>query len=443
VRPQTIAMFNLNATKRDPRVLRIGGSLVGAGHRVVVFEMRAAEDAECEMIDGIEIRRVTVPMHYDEEDMAEFRSPCRQAFDLIERCDPRVVGRNEKNPGRHQSRYRLWSAVVEHWRGNFPPHPVSDDDRREIVDIRSIMLINLALYKAAVPYRPTLVHCNDLDTLLIGYMFKCNHKLPVVFDAHEIYPEQLSPEVRSDIWYHFYTMLEDSLIQLSDGRITVCDSLGKYFAERYDANGFITVLNVPSVTYLAQPDILSRRRQHRKILYHGSYSAYRGLEEIIRAARWIDDADIVFRGIGRHEGTLRELCHAQGVEERITFVPPVPVADMIPAAAECDIGLSPFIPVCKNTEYALPNKFFEYMMAGLGCASSDLVELRRLSREFRVGITFPSLEPVDIAGCLNELLAQPDRIDEYRHNAYEAARTRFNWEAEEEKFLAFYSQFAI
>jgi Glycosyl transferase 4-like domain len=245
VRPQTIAMFNLNATKRDPRVLRIGGSLVGAGHRVVVFEMRAAEDAECEMIDGIEIRRVTVPMRYDEEDMAEFRSPCRQAFDLIERCDPRVVGRNEKNPGRHQSRYRLWSAAVRHWRGNFPPHPVSDDDRREIVDIRSIMLINLALYKAAVPYRPTLVHCNDLDTLLIGYMFKCNHKLPVVFDAHEIYPEQLSPEVRSDIWYHFYTMLEDSLIQLSDGRITVCDSLGKYFAERYDATGFITVLNVP------------------------------------------------------------------------------------------------------------------------------------------------------------------------------------------------------
>ena len=39
VRAHRIAMFNLNATRRDPRVLRIGRSLVGAGHRVVVFEM--------------------------------------------------------------------------------------------------------------------------------------------------------------------------------------------------------------------------------------------------------------------------------------------------------------------------------------------------------------------------------------------------------------------
>jgi glycosyltransferase involved in cell wall biosynthesis len=436
-----IAMFNLNATKRDPRVLRIGGSLVGAGHRVVVFEMRAAEDAECEMIDGIEIRRVTVPMRYDEADMAEFRTVCRPAFEVIARCDARVAGDAGRFDGHGPAR-QFWSAITRHWRSS-PVASISDADRREIADIRSIMLKNMALYRVAEAYRPTLVHCNDLDTLLIGYMFKCNHGVPLIYDAHELYAEQLSPEMRSDLWYRFYTTLEDSLIRLSDGRMTVCDSLGKYFAERYGAEGFVTVLNVPSVTYLPPPDVLSRQRERRRILYHGAYSAYRGLEEIIRAARWIDDADIVFRGIGRHERTLRELCHAQGVEERITFVQPVPVADMIPAAAECDIGLSPFIPVCKNTEYALPNKFFEYMMAGLGCASSDLVELRRLSREFRVGITFPSLEPVDIAGCLNELLAQPDRIDEYRHNAYEAARTRFNWEVEEEKFLAFYSQFAI
>ena len=41
---QMIAMFNLNDTRRDLRVRRIGRSLVEAGHRVVVFEMQGADD---------------------------------------------------------------------------------------------------------------------------------------------------------------------------------------------------------------------------------------------------------------------------------------------------------------------------------------------------------------------------------------------------------------
>jgi glycosyltransferase involved in cell wall biosynthesis len=166
-------------------------------------------------------------------------------------------------------------------------------------------------------------------------MFKRNHHVPLIFDAHETYPEQLSPEMRSELWHDFYTTFEKSLIGLSDGRMTVCDSLGGYFAQRYGAEGFVTVLNVPSVTHLPSPEILSRRRERRRILYHGSYFAYRGLEQIIRAARWIDEADIVLRAIGAHEGTLRELCRAEGAEGRITFVPPVPVADMVPAATDC------------------------------------------------------------------------------------------------------------
>lgn len=150
----------------------------------------------------------------------------------------------------------------------------------------------------------------------------------------------------------------------------------------------------------------------------------------------------MFRSVGAHERKLKQLCHTEGVEDRITFAAPLPVAEMIPAATDCDLGLSPFIPVCLNTEFALPNQSFEYMVAGLGCASSDLAELRCLSCELEVGIIFPSLEPPDLAACLNELLARPACIDRYRHNAYEAVRTRFNWETEETKFLDFHAQFA-
>ena len=35
--------------------------------------------------------------------------------------------------------------------------------------------------------------------------------------------------MRSDLWHDFITTLEQHLIPLSDGRMTVCDSLGEYF----------------------------------------------------------------------------------------------------------------------------------------------------------------------------------------------------------------------
>jgi glycogen(starch) synthase len=436
---RTIAMFNLNDTRRDPRVRRIGRSLINSGHRVIVFEMLGASDAEYDEIDGIEIRRVPVPMRYEAEDMAEFRDLCRAAFDVIARCDAAVAG---DRPAWYRNRGHRLATLRGRWRRRAgDSEPAAAAAPGEIAAIRSIMLINLAIYKSAIEIKPDIAHCNDLDTLLIGYIFKRNHKIPVVFDAHEIYPEQLSEDMRSETWYQFYTRLEEILIHIADGRMTVCESLADYFDKRYGAAGFKTVLNVPSAIYLPAPEILERRRQRRKLLYHGAYAAYRGLEEIIHAVRWLEDADVIFRGIGSHQEKLKKLCHSEGADDRVTFAAPVTIDRLIATAADCDIGLNPFVPNCKNTEYALPNKFFEYMMAGLGCASSDLVELRRLSSQLRVGVTFPNLEPRRIADRLNELLASPDQIDEFRCNAYHAARDRYNWEHEEQSFLSYYSRF--
>jgi glycogen synthase len=329
------------------------------------------------------------------------------------------------------------------------PRPVAsaldaDDQRRDWCDvapIRSIMLVNLAIFKAAEEYAPDIVHCNDLDTLLIGYMFKIKHGSRLVFDAHEIYPEQLPPTMRSQIWHEFYTNLERRLINEADGQLTVCDSLGRYFKSFYDANGFVTVRNLPSKTQLPGERIRAEPRERPQFLYHGSYFAYRGLEEIIRASRFIDGADFVFRGIGRYGEVLKRLSVELGVEDRIAFADPVGVDELVSSAAESDIGLNPFIPVCKNTEYALPNKFFEYLMAGLACASSDLVEIRDHTTRYDVGILFESLEPEAIAAQLNELVARPDLVAHYRANALDAARGELHWENEENKLTDFYAPF--
>ncbi len=173
--------------------------------------------------------------------------------------------------------------------------------------------------------------------------------------------------------------------------------------------------------------LLARHNSVPKVLYHGAYFPHRGLDEIIDATRFIENAQIVFRGMGAYEVKLRERAHEKGVADKVAFVPPVPMTELVETASSCDIGLNPFVNVCKNTEFALPNKFFEYMMAGLAVMSSDLIEMRQLTQSLDVGRVFPQLTPRAMADTLNELLSNRDAIARYRQNSYFAARERYNW----------------
>lgn len=438
-RRRKIAILNLNSTHRDPRVLRMGTALGGQGHQVVVFEMLQEGLAEREMIRGMEVRRVPVPMSYRDDDMAEIGRLVPEAARIIEESHPWVYRfpAGAKSGGRFG---RLLRRVTERLnpRDADAGSTSAADAEREILPIRSIMLVDLAIFKAAREFAPEVVHCNDLDTLLTGFMLKRTLGTTLVFDAHEIYPEQLAENMRSEIWHTFYTRLERMLVRHADAKLTVCESLAEYFADAYDAPDFVTVRNLPSITHLAPEGVLERRRERPIVLYHGSYFAYRGLEEIIEASRFVDGATFRFRGIGSHVKALETMVAERGLADRIEFVPPVGVDDLVRTASDCDVGLSPFIPVCKNTEYALPNKFFEYLAAGLACASSDLIEMRRLTVSHRVGILFPSLEPRAIADSLNELVSNSARLVETRANALAAARSELNWETELRRFHNFY-----
>jgi glycosyltransferase involved in cell wall biosynthesis len=445
VKGNTIAMFNLNETRRDPRVRRIAGALAGMGNRVIVFGMKSEVGVDHEQLDNFEVVRVSIPQSYNKEDMAEFDKVCGSAANVMWACDPNVMDiRVTASHFRHncyRALRRLRNYMGSRWRA------VSDRRKgakfnllQEILAIRSIMLLNLALYRKAENFRPDIVHSNDLDTLLCGYMFKKNHRTTLVFDAHEIYPEQLAAHRRSDTWYEYYSRLERALLPHTDGRLTVCDSLGAYFKNAYNVESFLTILNCPSREMLPPEAILDRRRARRKITYQGAYFEYRGLDEVIHASKSVNNADFVFRGLGPYQSNLKQLAGRLGVEDRVKFEPPVGVSDLVATASECDIGLNPFISVCLNTEYALPNKFFEYMTAGLALASADLIEMRCLTQRYNLGVLYDSKNIKEISDVLNSLVSNQDKLDQYRRNSYEWAQNKFCWEREREKLLVYYGK---
>src|SRR6266545_907840 len=237
-----VCMFSLTEITRDPRVRRVARTLVDAGYKVTVLGMVNPErNVEREVLEGYQVMRLKVPENLSADAMSQFADRYPQMGRLLSEIELRLfVDRLDQVVALRVVRFfpgglkwarqffGRWKGGLEHARGAGSTEgkeatgtATGAEIFREILSIRSILLLNQVLYEATVPLHPDLYHCNDLDTLVAGCLGKMAGRLPLVYDAHEIYAEQLPPEARSEVWYNFYSALEAKLVRFADRRTTV------------------------------------------------------------------------------------------------------------------------------------------------------------------------------------------------------------------------------
>jgi glycosyltransferase involved in cell wall biosynthesis len=147
---------------------------------------------------------------------------------------------------------------------------------------------------------------------------------------------------------------------------------------------------------------------------------------------------LTLRGPDNPEFTpsLRARIAAHGLDGRVVLAPAVPMTELVQEASAFDIGFFALPGHSRHNEFALPNKIFEYIMAGLCLCTTELPEIAGVIHEYELGVTIPTPDPAAIAVAINSL--DRDRIDDYKRNALIAAR-ELCWERESEKLLASYA----
>lgn len=445
-----VAILTFSEVTRDPRIRRAAEFMVSRGHEVRVYTFQFESVQAVQDYAGFQVFRLPLT-RFDKFEISLF---CKAMGDLAVVIDflwpdllknpfllqvllTRVMkaARKRMNPATIkfalQSVQNFREALVNP--GNYFPGvarnwlPLGNlNIQRDLYETQRHLQLNLELFRAVGSWA-THIYANDLETLSAGVMLKRAYDACLIYDAHEIWPHQWSVDYRSAQFLGFFSTLERLLIRETDQRITVGEGLASYFKFAYACEPFTVIPNTPSIKHLVNETVLQRRSEKRGLLYHGIYTAFRGLEEIIVVEPLIDDSRVAFRGIGNHERLLRSLANEQG-SKRIEFLPPVPVDDLVQCASEFDIGLLPFVNSCLNTNYAFPNKLFEYMMAGLAIAATDLIDQRRIVMQHQMGVVFDIHDREQVAERLNYLLRTPDVLDEMRRNAWIAARDIYNWE---------------
>jgi len=75
-----------------------------------------------------------------------------------------------------------------------------------------------------------------------------------------------------------------------------------------------------------------------------------------------------------------------GLESKIKFLGRLPFQELNEVTRKADLGISLEEDLGLNYRFALPNKLFDYIQAGVPVLVSDLPEMRRIVEQYKIGM---------------------------------------------------------
>jgi glycosyltransferase involved in cell wall biosynthesis len=295
-----------------------------------------------------------------------------------------------------------------------------------------------------------IYHAHDMTALPACYIAARLRRKPFIFDAHDL--PLTDPEHTR--WRRLAALAERLLIaMLAHGArvITPSPFYAQEIRTRYHVPQVTLVRNVPVYRAVPKTDLL---RQYlglgpevRIALYQGYLMPDRALDRLVRAALFLEpNIVIVMMGAGKGDtpSQLAALIAAEGVADRVKILPPVPYEELLDWTASADIGLTVLPPdYSVSIRLTLPNKLFEYLMAGLPVLSTQLDAIAEVIRTYDVGQIVSSVAPADIGAAINAMLDDHEALVRMRRNALEVAEREFCWEKESQELVRFYRTILI
>lgn len=417
----TAWIISYTPVAKEPRVIRQAEALIKAGWRVVVFGIKGVTEVPKDW------HFVPLPDSLPKEDHEAWK---------------RLFGERIGAIGysfylRAQRMLRFVAIVVARF-GVFP--------QVKLLGARCFQRMQLPFHwkrKAISRYwsdepamRPQLVLCHDYFTADIAISIAKRSDAAVVVDCHEYACGQYVHLTNWTKWHRPYVYaLQDFYLKQMSAVTTVCDGIAELIRQDHHLKCPVQVVRS---TPFYEPQPFRPTGETITVLYHGEIFASRGIHVAIRSMQyWRPEFRMLLRGnadVG-YLDELRAIAKEVGVQDRLTIEPAVPFADIIRAANQADIGYFVHEDLSAQRRFALPNKFFEYVMAGLALCVSDLPEMARLVHHYGMGQLVNDCDPKAVAEVMNRF----DRhmIDTMKQRSIEASKT-LNWEAEKVEMLTLY-----
>lgn len=282
--------------------------------------------------------------------------------------------------------------------------------------------------------------CHSLLVLPIGILLKkLGNTSYLIYEPHELETERVG---LVGIPRKLTRVLERVLIKYIDTLIVVSQPIGDWYIEKYGLEKVFVVQNMPYINKTSglKSNLLKEKfkipNDNLLFIYQGLIAKGRGTESILDVFKRLSpNKHIVFMGYGPYEMEVKK---AASRYSNIHFMPAVSIDKIVEYTSSADIGLN-FISgeICMSYRYSLPNKFGEYILAGLPVlVSSSLEYLSHLVTQYNCGWSIKSDNPDLLLTFIENVSLE--EIERMKHGVTEYARSA-GWEFEEKKFNEIYN----
>lgn len=302
------------------------------------------------------------------------------------------------------------------------------------------------IFRAGIEEECDIVYSNDFTTLLVGWMLSRRKKIPLVYDAHEMWTENVEYDgkkkeyVSMPKWKRFlFTQIEKRMVYNSQLFVSVSNQICKEFKRRYKLEKEPFLLpNFPELALQKKEGLRTIRERFNLpedyfiILYIGGINPARNIESVILSLKYLPEKCIFAiqgPGVAYYQEEYKKLAATINAEDRILCLEGVKQHQVVEAASFADCGVLMLKNLCLNFYWFYPNKFFEYMMAGIPVAVSNFPEVSAHVEKEGCGVTFAPHNPKSIAESILWLYNNRAEAKKMGERGKKSVLEKYNWEA--------------
>ena len=296
------------------------------------------------------------------------------------------------------------------------------------------LIFNIQLFSYLLFKKADVLWANDLDTLLPNFIIARLKGVKLVYDSHEYFTLTVTRKRSRKVW----EMLEFYLFPRLKNVITVNDSIKDVYEKKYKVN-ISVIRNVPYkfVTDKNAEEIILPVNKKILVMQGIGLNENRGAEEAVLMMQFLpEEFMLYFIGWGTILAKLKQMVHSLQLQSKIIFIASLPYKQMMEYTRQCFLGLV-FVKIDLNDAhlFSLPNKFFDYIHAGIPVVASRGTEIQHIIDKYNVGTYINSLEPVEIAEKIAQI-AEAKEYNTWKRNTI-AASAELCWENEEHVIINF------
>lgn len=291
------------------------------------------------------------------------------------------------------------------------------------------------LIRDLLKHKAKYYFAEDIYTLPIVYFFAKLNKGKIYYNSREIYGHLAGLRNKSNV-QKIIAKVESKFIRKVDLVLVTGEMDAEFLRDAYSINNFMVLRNLPEyqkeIEKINLREKLNIPREAKILLYQGVLLEGRGISKLINILAKIQNVHFVIVGEGEFRKQFETIAANSNASNRIHFLGAVNHTELLNYTAGADIGLALIENISISYYYALPNKLFEYIMAGVPILASNLPQMKNVIDKYEVGKYVDPEHEEDLVSTLIEMINDDEKLKKYAVNC-KIASQELNWDVEFDK----------